>query len=126
MKDPRKHSEAHLAFIRKLPCLITGRMPQVAVIEAAHIRYSSFPHGKRETGKGEKPHDCWVVPLCQDKHREQHSMAEQDFWAQYQIDPLIVAPLLWVHSGNLINATAVINAAILGNFKGDYHGIDNI
>lgn len=126
MKDPRRHSETHLAFIRKLPCLITGRQPHVVVIEAAHIRMSSIIHGKRETGKGERPHDCWVVPLSQEKHREQHSMSEWDFWAQYQIDPLIVAPLLWVHTGNIINATAVINAAILGNYKGEYHGFDNI
>lgn len=124
MKDPRRNSETHLAFIRTLPCLITGAKPTTKIIEAAHIRYSSIAHGKRETGKGEKPHDWWVVPLSQDKHREQHSMSEQDFWAKYQIDPLLVAPLLWIHSGNQINACAVINAAILGNFKGDYHGAD--
>lgn len=125
-KDPRKHSEAHLAFIRKLPCLVTGAEPTHKVIEAAHIRYTSLLHGKRETGKGEKPHDFWVVPLCQDKHRQQHSMKEQNFWRLYQIDPLIVAPLLWVHSGNIDAARAVINAAILGNFQGEYHGTDDI
>lgn len=126
MKDPRKENEAHLAFIRKLPCLITGAQPTVKVIEACHIRYSSIAHGKRETGKAEKPHDWWVVPLCQEKHREQHAMGDERlFWAKYQIDPLIVAPLLWVHSGNLLNAGAVINGAILGYHKGEYDGFDN-
>ena len=126
MKDPRRENEAHLKFIRSLPCLITGTQPTVKVIEAAHVRYASLLHGKRETGKAEKPHDCWVVPLSQMLHREQHSMDEREFWAKYQIDPLLVSSLLWLHTGNQLNATAVINAAILGHFRGEYtDGSDN-
>lgn len=126
MKDPRQNNEKHLAFIRTLPCLITGARPEHKIIEAAHIRYASIEHGKRLTGKAEKPHDWWTVPLCQDKHREQHTMDERTFWAKYGIDPLIVCPLLWLHTGNHNNASAVINAAILGHFSGEYgHGADH-
>lgn len=125
MRDPRKDVERHLAFVRMLPCIITGIQPHIKVIEPAHVRYSSPFHGKRETGKAEKPHDWWVVPLCQEKHREQHSMDEREFWARYQIDPLIVCPLLWLHSGDLRNATAVVNAATNGKFAGEYYGADN-
>lgn len=125
MKDPRRESASHLEFIRTLPCIITGAQPGIKVIEACHIRYSSIIHGKREVGKAEKPHDWWVLPMCQDKHREQHQGDERAFWGKYGIDPLIVAPLLWIHSGNALNAMAVINAAILGEYKGEYDGFDN-
>lgn len=120
MKDPRIHNEKHLAFIRTLPCLVTGEQIHGRMREAAHIRYPSPEHGKRLTGKAEKPHDCWTVPLCNAAHREQHSMDEMEFWAKYKIDPLLVAALLWLHTGNEKQATAVVNAAIIGNFPGDY------
>ena len=115
MKDPRRHSEVHLAFLRKLPCLATGKVH--VRIEAAHIRYPSPRHGKRETGKAEKPHDCWAVPLSAEAHRKQHSMDEEAFWRKIDIDPVTVASLLWLHSGNEEAATRVITYAINGYFK---------
>lgn len=117
MKDPRRHSEAHLAFIRTLPCLVTGREPSAERIEAAHVRYASLMHGKRETGKAEKPHDCWTVPLTARAHRHQHGMDEEAFWRGHNIDPLTVAALLWLHSGNENAARQVIHHAITGNFR---------
>lgn len=120
MKEPRQHSEAHLKFIRSLPCLVTGAEPTAQIIEAAHIRYSALHYGKRETGKAEKPHDCFTVPLCQSAHRDQHSGREEKFWRSKGIDPILVAALLWVHTGNEQAGRRVIAAAINGQIQGDY------
>lgn len=93
LKRPRVEDAAYLKFIRSLPCLVTG-----GKAEAAHVRYGSLPHGKRETGMSEKPDDRWAVPLSPDKHRlgpgNQHSMSERRFWTSVGIDPLCVAALL--------------------------------
>ena len=40
--------EKHLAFIRELPCVITGAYG----CEACHIRMGSAEHNKKRTGKG--------------------------------------------------------------------------
>jgi hypothetical protein len=97
-KQPREQSGDHLAFIRGLPCLVTGRTDGV---EAAHIRYGDILFGKRETGKGEKPSDCWVVPLHRDRHRDQHLHGdERDWWRRLGIDPLQVALALHRISGD--------------------------
>lgn len=95
-KTPRVEDAKHLAFIRTLPCVITGTSP----VEACHIRYADRQHGKRETGGAEKPSDCWVVPMCPQKHREQHSMNERAFWDRYGIDPLEVARQLFAATGD--------------------------
>jgi hypothetical protein len=95
-KQPRKHASAHLAFIRDLPCLVTGARP----VEAAHIRFADARYFKRAVGGAEKPDDKWTVPLSADQHRKQHAMNEQDFWADAGIDPVFVAAMLWAHSGN--------------------------
>jgi hypothetical protein len=106
-KQPRKHANAHLAFIRDLPCLVTGKRP----VEAAHIRFADSRYGKRAVGGGEKPGDNWTVPLCPEEHRKQHSMNEQEYWQQAGIDPVFVAALLWAHSGNDEIAEQIIKQA---------------
>lgn len=50
-KRPRIENGKHLAWIRTLPCIITGQYG----VEAAHIRYAAPHLGKRDTGKAEKP-----------------------------------------------------------------------
>jgi hypothetical protein len=95
-KRPREHDDGHLRFIRTLPCLITGTRP----VEACHIRYADPRYGKRETGMSEKPSDKYVVPLSPEKHREQHSMNEREFWEKHRIDPLAVATALWANTGD--------------------------
>ncbi len=95
-KQPRKHASAHLAFIRDLPCLVTGTRPA----EAAHIRYADPRYFKRAVGGAEKPDDKWCVPLSPAEHCRQHSMNERDYWRSVGIDPLAVALQLWAHSGN--------------------------
>lgn len=93
-RAPRKKEESFLDFLRSLPCIVTG-----GPAEAAHVRYSSIPHGKRETGAGERPDDRWAVPLSPDEHRlgndSQHAMSERAYWRSRGIDPLIIAALLY-------------------------------
>ncbi|MGK8640414.1 hypothetical protein ACRS7F_22785 [Brucella anthropi] len=95
-RRPRIENGKHLAWIRTLPCTITGQYG----VEAAHIRYAAPHLGKRDTGKAEKPDDRWTVPLSPEMHREQHSMNEQDFWQRYKIDPCQVAMALHGVSGD--------------------------
>ena len=106
-RQPRVHDKAHLEFVSKLPCVITGRGP----VQVCHIRFPSMAHDKRQTGKGEKPSDRWVVPMIPEKHAEQHSMAEQAFWEKYGIDPLAVAQLLYACSGDIQEGLKVIRLA---------------
>lgn len=106
-KRPRIENGKHLAWIRTLPCLITGQYG----VEAAHIRYAAPHLGKRDTGKAEKPDDRWTVPLSPEMHREQHSVNEQDFWQKYKIDPCQVAMALYGISGDDEAALVVIRNA---------------
>lgn len=106
-KQPRKHAAAHLAFIRDLPCLVTGTRP----VEAAHVRYADPQRFKRAVGGAEKPDDKWAVPLSPAEHRKQHTMDEQEYWAATGIDPIAVALLLWAHSGNDETAEKIIEQA---------------
>lgn len=98
----RQHDEKHLAFIRTLPCVVSGVHVNV---EAAHIRYSDATWGKVNPGTGKKPDDCWTIPLCAELHRldpinSQHSMNEREFWERHGIDPLSVAHALYAISGD--------------------------
>ncbi len=106
-RQPRQRDEKHLAFIRQLPCLVTGRTP----VEAAHVRYADVTRGKPHTGKGEKPDDRYAVPLHWETHREQHSMSERRFWEQRGIDPVKTALLLFGVSGDVEEGEKVIRLA---------------
>lgn len=106
-RRPRVKDEKHLAFIRTLPSLVPGREP----VEAAHIRYADDTYAKRGSGLQQKPHDCWAVPLAADQHRRQHSMAERAFWEGVGIDPVLIAALLYAHSGDETAAIQVIRNA---------------
>ena len=95
-KKQRQKSDGHLAFLRTLPCIVTGSRP----VEAAHVRYGDARYGKYETGGGEKPHDRFAVPLSPEEHRKQHSMNERDYWTLAGIDPLHIASMLWINTGD--------------------------
>lgn len=105
---PSGKSTTHLDLIRQLPCLLSGRPA-----EAAHVRYADSSHGKTETGMGRKPDDCWVVPLCPELHRLadgcQHDSDERKWWAQFNIDPLKVAELLWEHRDGRIKMERIVS-----------------
>jgi hypothetical protein len=89
----------HLAFIRKLPCVVCGFTPS----EAAHIRFNDHATGKMQA-VGQKPGDEWSTPLCASHHREgpgaQHTMGERAFWERNGIDPLKLAELLFSVTGD--------------------------
>lgn len=44
---------------------------------------------------GEKPSDCWVIPLCHDHHKQQHDIGETSFEKMYSIDMKAIAKALW-------------------------------
>lgn len=107
-RQPRVKDNGHLEFVRQLPCLVTGR---TVGIEAAHIRFADDTYAKRGSGLQQKPHDCWAVPLTAEQHRLQHTKAERDFWDKVGIDPVLIAALLYCHSGDDNAATQVIRNA---------------
>jgi len=106
-KRPRREDGKHLAWIRTLPCLVTGKRP----VEAAHIRYADPVYGKRDVGKQEKPDDRWVVPLHPDMHREQHGGSEKAFWLKHGIDPCRVALALYAITGDDEQSEIIIRNA---------------
>ncbi|MFG1302668.1 hypothetical protein V5F34_00815 [Xanthobacter autotrophicus] len=87
----RQRDEAHLALVRRLPCVASGSM---ANVEAAHLRFSEDQFGKVSPGRA-KPSDEWVLPLCHAEHMRQHAMGERDYWAQLGIEPLKIAQRLY-------------------------------
>lgn len=104
-KQPREKSGAHLKFIRYLGCVKCGGHRDV---EAAHVRMASPVHGKRETGKGEKPSDKWTVPLCSTHHAQQHELGEEKFWNALNINPCDLALALWACTGDENNGETII------------------
>lgn len=91
-RDPRERDPAYLGWVATLPCIacmVAGMVKRG--VHVAHLRASSLEHGKRETGKGEKPHDIWTTPLCPPHHengnRSQHHVGEDAFWRGLGINP---------------------------------------
>jgi hypothetical protein len=78
-KQRRWTCEAYLAFVRQLPCVVTGRCEG---IEAHHL----IGHGQGKMGG--KAHDLFVFPLAHDEHRALHRMGWQAWEQQHgsQID----------------------------------------
>src|SRR5215468_3225407 len=83
---------AHLAFVRRLPCVACGK---AAPSDAAHVRTGT------DSGTGMKPSDRFAVPLCTACHAKQHRIGELTFWSALHIDPLSVASRLWTVSSDL-------------------------
>lgn len=106
-RRPRIHLPDHLAFIRTLPCLVSGDDTST---EATHIRFSDLTVGKRQTGKAEKPDDIWTVPLSSEQHRRQHTMKEAHFWYEARIDPIKVALALYAVSGDYERGLEIVKA----------------
>jgi hypothetical protein len=87
-REPRKRDRKYLAAIAKMPSVISGQEP----VHVAHVRYGDAEHDKPPTGLGEKPSDCWVLPLTPEEHtdgvRAQHKSGEREWWASHGIDPV--------------------------------------
>lgn len=103
-RQPRVEDPAHLEFVRTKPCCVCGRKPRS---DAAHIRMASPERGKGYTGKGMKPDDRYVTPLCSiipgvrtGCHYDQSDRkSEAAFWERRGLDPFAIAERLWVESG---------------------------
>lgn len=72
MKPAR--SQSHLAFIRSLPCCVSGRTWGV---EAAHV-------GIR--GMAQKSSDFDTIPLNRTFHQEQHRIGLKTFCRSYELN----------------------------------------
>jgi len=122
-KTKRIEDPAHLAFIRKLPSAVSGQWP----VEAAHVRIGSAVHRKKHTGLGQKPDDCWTLPLTSAEHKEQHSENELLWWRSHEIDPFELAIRLYEVSGDVSAGWLIISKARgthiplwpVGSSKGD-------
>jgi hypothetical protein len=105
-KHPRIENRNHLAFIRKLPCIVCGTRRN---IEAAHVKLGNPLYGK-EPGGTLRPNDSFVLSLCAAHHDEQHAMNEAQFWMALAIDPLRLALALFDSTGDEERAEAIIRA----------------
>jgi hypothetical protein len=109
-RNPRQKIEAHLAFIRTLPCICCGNPIET---QAAHIRMSDARVVKVNAGIGAKADDFWTLPMCGYHHRKQHETGdERKFWKQVGIDPILFALRLWSCTGNHELGCQVVAAAI--------------
>lgn len=98
----------HLAFIRSLPCCVTGK---TGGTQAAHIRYET------NGGTALKPGDDWTVPLFWESHNEQHKIGEVAFWERCGgIEKAKkLARLLYKHTGDHEKAIQLIARFINGD-----------
>jgi len=104
-KDRPGMSEAHLALVRKLPCVMTGQVPGG---EAHHVKT-----GTGERGMGLRSTDKWAVPLSHDAHMELEragSRNELAWFAMIGIDPVVLAQDLWAATGDLPKMTRIVIA----------------
>ena len=88
-RQPREKDPGHLKRIRALPCICCG----AGNVDAAHVRMTG--PDKWNAGVGQKPHDCYVLPLCRECHQEQHHLGEKRFWGDLGIDPIVVSRQLY-------------------------------
>ena len=92
-QESRIRSYAHKKWVRSVhQCLIAYKHECSGDIQAAHVRTGT------DGSMGEKPSDCYVVPLCVSAHAEQHSLGEFGFEKKYSISLLAEANEAWVAS----------------------------
>lgn len=113
-REPRVECPAFLAFVRRRQCCACGAP---APSQAAHVRFGNPAIGKRNSGIGEKPSDCWAVPLCADCHLDspeaQHQIGERAFWARIGIDPFALATRLYAQFERRQNRTPEQRAKVV-------------
>lgn len=109
LKVKKTENEAHLSFIRQLPCISCGND---ICTEAAHLRTERIEYGKRSTGLQQKPSDIWTLPLCGSCHRAQHAGNEMNFWTNLGVNPFVLALSLFAASGDHELAHEVISRQV--------------
>lgn len=108
LKRVEVRSDDHLAFIRSLPCLVTGVYQR---IQAAHVSYADPRFGKLGRGMGTKEDDIWTVPLEAEQHELQHKIGEGEYWPLANIDPVRIAAALYIFTGDRERALMIIEHA---------------
>lgn len=100
-QQPRQRDKGYLGALHELRCLRCGAPPP---IEAAHIRMTNVEWGQRAgvrtgAGMGEKPSDCWTLPLCAACHRTgptaEHKIGTIRFYREWGVDPHAIAYALF-------------------------------
>lgn len=107
-RQPRVHDAAHLAYIRRLPC-VACRAP--APNDAAHVRFGDAARGKINAGMQRKPDDRWTLPSCRADHERQHGMNERAYYEGLGVDALALCEALHAVSGDIDAGRALILAA---------------
>lgn len=111
-KHPRERDNAHLAFVRRLPCIACGDWPPS---QAAHVRSGYSEDGWAPTGMAQKPSDWRTLPLCGSCHltgpKAQHKANERAWWERLGIHPPSVCTALYAASGSLEAGVAIVRAA---------------
>ena len=107
MRFPRRREEKYLRFIRTFKCAVCGDNSSV---EAAHVRKADPSIGKFNSGIGQKPDDCFVVPLCSRCHRRQHEIGETNFWGH--MDAVKLALALHAATWDIERVEHVLNASM--------------
>ena len=110
--------KGYLSWVHQLPCIITGTSP----VEAAHLSTGNAMYGHSGRGMGQKASDRWALPLCPEKHREQHEGNEIVFWYRHGIDPYKMALILHglYCEGNLDLALTVVKIQAAARRDNDY------
>jgi hypothetical protein len=89
-REPRVLCPGYLAWLRKQGCACGCKSAPPS--DAAHIRSGSVLYGKRWTGAGEKPSDCWALPLKHAHHMAQHDFgSEIEWWNAHGVNPFETA-----------------------------------
>ena len=89
-RKPAK-SKDYLAFLHRLPCIITRQYG----VEAAHLSMRAPMYGHYGRGRSTKAPDRWALPLCSGEHARQHDLGEEAFWDSVGINPHLACLVLW-------------------------------
>lgn len=90
-KRKQAKSKGYLAFLHRLPCVITGRTG----VQACHVSFRAPQYGHYGRGKQTKAADRWALPMTPEMHAAQHAMGERDFWLKHGVDPHLLCLVLW-------------------------------
>jgi len=112
-------SKTYLQWIRKLPCIVSGRSP----VEAAHLSTPNENYGHLGRAKSRKASDCWALPVSKTLHENQHKGNELRFWRSHKINPYLAALVLHrIYSTQGENGIEHAQRMILQNL---FQNIDN-
>lgn len=105
-EETRFRSESYKAWIRGFPCALAdnataSRISQCSgPTEAAHVQADDRVPYEDRGGRGIKPGDNWLYPLCAHHHQAAHNMGHAKFDRLFSFDRVKAALSYWNHPGN--------------------------